>query len=178
MKTKASDKTNSMTRSTVPLAFAVIAFALACFGLLPKTQAASPAPDAGDAEVRNTLQRLYTAWSDLDPAKAAPFYAKDADLVFFDIAPMKYTSWSEYASGVPEAFAPYKSAKFTLNDDLRVHRQGSSAWATATWRADLVKKAGDSEHMEGRYTAVLEKRGNEWLVVHEHMSVPPPPSGR
>ena len=95
-----------MTRSPVPLALVVIALALACFGLLPKTQAVTPVLDAGDTEVRDTLQRLYTAWSDLDPAKAAPFYAKDADLVFFDIAPMKYTSWSEYVSGVPDAFAP------------------------------------------------------------------------
>jgi ketosteroid isomerase-like protein len=176
MKTKASAKTNSMTRSPIPFALVVIALGLAWFGFLSKTQAVSPAPDTGDAEVRDTLQRLYTAWSDLDPAKAAPFYAKEADLVFFDIAPMKYTSWSEYASGVPDAFAPYKSGKFTLNDDLRVHRQGSLAWATGTWRADLVKKAGGTEQMEGRYTAVLEKRGKEWLVVHEHMSVPPPPA--
>jgi ketosteroid isomerase-like protein len=155
-----------------------IPIVLACFALLPRAQAVSPAPDASDAEVRDTLKRLYTAWSDLDPAKAAPFYAKDANLVFYDIAPMKYTSWSEYAAGVPEAFASYKSGKFTLNDDLRVHMQGKLAWATGTWRADLVKKAGDSEHIEGRYTAVLEKRGKEWLVVHEHMSVPPPPSAR
>jgi ketosteroid isomerase-like protein len=151
---------------------------LLCFGFLTVVKAVSPAPDATDANVRDTLQRLFTAWSDLDPAKAAPFYAKDADLVFYDIAPMKYTSWSAYAAGVPEAFAPYKSGRFTLNDDLRVHRQGSLAWATGTWQADLVKKVGGAEHMEGRYTAVLEKRGKEWLVVHEHMSVPPPPAGR
>src|SRR5437867_7519461 len=43
MKTKASVKTNSMTRSPVPLALVVIALALACFGLLPKTQAVIPA---------------------------------------------------------------------------------------------------------------------------------------
>jgi ketosteroid isomerase-like protein len=163
-------------RRTTILPFVVV-LALLCFGSLPVVEAVSPTPDAEDANVRDTLQRLYTAWSDLDPAKAAPFYAKDADLVFYDIAPMKYTGWSDYAAGVPEAFAPYKSGKFTLNDDMRVHRQGNLAWATATWRADLVKKAGDTEHMEGRYTAVLEKRGKDWLVMHEHMSVPPPPSG-
>jgi ketosteroid isomerase-like protein len=156
----------------------VAVLGLLCFGILPVLEALSPVPDLADANVRDTLQRLYAAWSDLDPAKAAPFYAKDADLVFFDIAPMKYASWSEYAAGVPEAFAPYKSGHFTLNDDLRVHRQGKLAWATGTWRGDLVKKDGGSEHMEGRYTAVLEKRGKDWLVVHEHMSVPPPPSGR
>jgi uncharacterized protein (TIGR02246 family) len=126
----------------------------------------------GDAEIRATLEKLYAAWSDLDPAKAAPFYAKDADLTFFDVAPMKYNGWAEYAAGVPQAFAAYRSAKFTLNDDLRVHRQGNWAWATATWRGELTKKDGSQEHVEGRYSAVLEKRGQQWLVAHEHMSVP------
>jgi ketosteroid isomerase-like protein len=125
-----------------------------------------------DPEIRTTLERLYSAWSDLDPAKAAPFYAKDPDLAFFDVAPMKYTGWAEYAAGVPNAFASYRSGTFTLNDDLRVHRHGNQAWATATWRGELTKKAGGIEHVAGRYTAVLEKRGKDWLLVHEHMSVP------
>lgn len=125
-----------------------------------------------DAQIRATLEKLYAAWSDLDPAKAAPFYAKDPDLTFFDVAPMKYNGWAEYAAGVPQAFAAYRSGKFTLNDDLRVHRQGNWAWATATWRAELTKKDGGREHLEGRYSVILEKRGNKWLDVHEHMSVP------
>ena len=129
-------------------------------------------PAGADPEIRATLERLFSAWSDLDPAKAAPFYAKDPDLVFFDVAPMKYTGWAEYAAGVPTAFAPYRSGKFTLNDDLRVYRHGPQAWATATWRGELTKKAGGIENVVGRYTAVLEKRGKHWLLLHEHMSVP------
>ena len=83
---------NSTSHSALPVVAGLliaIAFALACLWLLPRARAVSPAPDAADADVRDTLQRLYAAWSDLAPAKAAPFYAKDADLVFFDIAPMK-----------------------------------------------------------------------------------------
>ena len=130
-------------------------------------------PAAGaDPEIRSTLERLYAAWSDLDPAKTARFYAKDPELAFFDVAPMKYTGWAEYAAGVPTAFANYRSGKFTLNDDLRVHRHGNQAWATATWRGELTKKAGGTEQVAGRYTAVLEKRGKDWLLLHEHMSVP------
>jgi uncharacterized protein (TIGR02246 family) len=126
-------------------------------------------------DFRGLIERLYQAWSDLDPAKAAPFYAKDADLTFFDIAPLKYTGWTQYAEGVPKAFAAYASGKFTLGKDFRAHRHGSLAWATATWRAELLKKDGTKENAEGRYTVVLEKRGEDWLVVHEHMSVPAPP---
>ena len=59
-----------------------------------------------------------------------------------------------------------------MNDDLRVHRRGNLAWATATWQGELIKKDGARERMEGRYTAVLEKRSKDWLVIHEHMSVP------
>ena len=137
-----------------------------------RTGAAQKQSAGAESEIRATLEHLYAAWSDLDPAKAAPFYAKDPERVFFDVAPMKYTGWSEYAAGVPTSFASYRSGKFTLNDDLRVHRQGNFAWATATWHADLTRKDGGNEHIEGRYTAVLEKRGKEWLVIHEHMSVP------
>ena len=125
-----------------------------------------------DSEIRTTLEHLYAAWSDLDPAKAAPFYAKDPALAFFDVAPLKYTGWAEYAAGVPKAFANYRSGKFTLNDDLRVHRHGDLGWATATWRGELTRRDGGTEHMVGRYTAVLEKRGTNWLLLHEHMSMP------
>jgi len=29
-----------------------------------------------DAEIRTRLERLFASWTDLDPAKAAPFYPK------------------------------------------------------------------------------------------------------
>jgi len=136
----------------------------------------APAKKAAPSyDFRAHLQKLYDAWSDLDPAKAAPFYAKEADHVFFDIAPLKYTGWTQYADGVPKAFSAYSSGKFTVGKDLRVHRRGNLTWATATWSAELLKKDGTKENAEGRYTVVLEKRGDDWLIVHEHMSVPAPP---
>ena len=138
-----------------------------------KTGTAQKQSASAESDIRSTLEQLYAAWSNLDPAKTAPFYAKDPDLTFFDVAPMKYSGWSEYAAGVSKAFAGYRSGKFTLNDDLRVHRQDKLAWATATWRAELTRRDGAAnEHLEGRYTAVLEKRGTRWLIVHEHMSAP------
>jgi ketosteroid isomerase-like protein len=88
---------------------------------------------------------------------------------------MKYAGWTEYAAGVSKAFSAYQSGKFTLNNDLHVHRHGNLAWATATWRAELTKRDGAKEDAERRYTSVLEKRGSEWLLRHEHMSTPVPP---
>ena len=56
-------------------------------------------------EFGGLIKQYYTAWSTLDPDRAAPLYAKDADLVFFDIAPLKYSGgWQEYRDNpVPES---------------------------------------------------------------------------
>ncbi len=126
------------------------------------------------SSVRSTLEHLYAAWSNLDPVKAAPFYDKNPRLIFFDVAPLKYTGWPQYVTGVPQAFAPYKSGVFRLNDDIQVHCHGDLAWAAATWHGNLAKKDGRNDTMVGRYTAVLGRRGNEWLIEHEHMSLPAP----
>ena len=157
------------------IVFAAFTFLLVALPLSagPQYGSSSKSNDTGEAaQFRARIQQLYDAWSEFDPSKAAKFYAKDANLTFFDIAPMKYTGWNEYAAGVPKAFADYKSGKFTVGDDLQVHRHGNLTWATCTWTGDLTKKDDTLEKAAGRYTVVFEKRGKDWLIVHEHMSAP------
>ena len=50
-------------------------------------QTARHAPD------KTLMQEIWDAWSTLDPGNAAKFYAKGPH-VFFDIAPLKYGSWT------------------------------------------------------------------------------------
>jgi ketosteroid isomerase-like protein len=132
-------------------------------------QAAAGAPD------KALMQEIWAAWSTLDPANAAKFYAKGASHTFYDLAPMKYESWAEYEQGVKSLLAGFKSARMEVNDDARVHHAGSLAWGTATWHGDFENKDGSQTAMDGRWTVVWEKRKGEWLIVHEHASVPMPP---
>ncbi len=126
------------------------------------------------ADFKALMQKTLEAWSTLDPANAAPFYAKDADAVFYDITPLKYTGWPEYNEGIKKLLAGFSSLKFTLGDDVRVHQHGNLVWATATWHADAVSKDGAQQAFDGRWTLVWERRGGKWLIVHEHFSVPLP----
>jgi ketosteroid isomerase-like protein len=121
------------------------------------------------------MPRIMHAWDDLDPAQAAPYYAKDSDLVFYDDSPLKYTGWEAYARGVRKEFAGYKSYATTLANDVAVHKVGDTfAWGTATWRADAVKRDGSTEVVYGRWTVLFEKRRGKWLIIHEHVSLPAP----
>jgi ketosteroid isomerase-like protein len=128
---------------------------------------------AGDQELRALVPRIVLSWETFDISQISKYYASDANLTYFDLAPMKYNDWSEYAAGVQKAFfEPNKSLKFKVNDDLQVHSHGALAWATFTFGADVVSKQGAASHLDGRWTMVLEKRPKGWIVVHEHVSVP------
>ena len=137
--------------------------------------AAQPAKaTAAGPDFKALLKQTAAAWQTLDPAKAAPFYAKDATLAFFDIAPLKYMGWSDYQAGSVKTFAGFSSLKVDFNDDMGIHRAGNSAWGTGTGRAEVVNKDGSKAPMDFRWTTIWEKRGNDWLIVHEHFSIPPP----
>src|SRR5258708_17179272 len=124
-----------------------------------------PAPD------KAYLQKIWDAWSTLDPANAAKFYASGPH-VFFDIAPLKYGSWEEYEKGVKGVLSGYKSAKFTVNDDDAIHPHGDLVWATATIKEEMTTKTGKVEMGNFRWTVVFENQDGKWMTVHEHVSAP------
>ena len=149
------------------------AILLLTFALPLAAQSKTPAKHPAAPDFKAMMQKYLEGWSTLDPSKVAPYYAKDADLAFYDIAPEKYTGWAEYGRGVTQEFGDYTSAKFFFSDDVRIHRGVKFAWATATVGLEMVKKDGAKEFLPTcRWTLIWEKRGAEWLVVHEHLSVP------
>ena len=67
------------------------------------------------------------------------------------------------------------SAKLTPNmNDLRVTRRGDVAWTTLTFHMTIKLKSGGGQEIDARHTAIWERRGGRWLIVHEHVSVPLP----
>jgi ketosteroid isomerase-like protein len=152
---------------TVSLCLFVITLSAAAQAKKPaaKKATAGPAPD------KTYLQKIWDGWSTLDPANTAKFYATGSN-TFFDIAPLKYSSWEEYEKGVKGVLSGYKSAKFTVNDDAAIHPHGDLVWATATIHEEMTSKAGKVEMGNFRWTVVFENEDGKWLIVHEHVSAP------
>lgn len=160
------------TLSRIILAVAITVLAAEPASAQGERTAAKPAVDA---EFNKMIEEYYTAWSTLNPDNAAKYYAKDADIVFYDVAPLKYNAWSEYRAGVIKAFTePMISGKLAPYDDLKVTRRGNIVWTTVTFHLSAKPKAGGAMELECRHTAIWEKRGGKWLIVHEHVSTPLP----
>ncbi len=158
-----------MLKRLIPVSLCLLALTLSMAAQTKtsamKKSATGPAPDKAH------LQKIWDGWSTLDPANVEKFYATGPH-TFFDIAPLKYGSFDEYEKGVKTVLAGYKSAKFTVNDDVAIHPHGDLVWATATIAEQMTTKAGKVDMGNFRWTVVFENEGGKWLVVHEHVSAP------
>jgi ketosteroid isomerase-like protein len=124
-------------------------------------------------DFKDLIKRYYAAWNTLNPDNSAVFYAKDPDLVFYDIDPLKYTGWQQYYDGFKKTVGPsFASLTLAPKDDLKVTRRGNIVLTTLTFHLSAKTKDGTSLDFDCRHTAVWEKRGKSWLIIHEHVSKP------
>ncbi len=125
-------------------------------------------------DFNHLIKEYYAAWSTLNADNPAKYYAKDADLIFFDIDPVKYTSWQQYHDTFKNSVSPgFISLALTPNDDIKITRSGTLAVATLTFKLNAKLKDGSAPmEFTGRHTIVFQKRGAKWLIIHEHISKP------
>lgn len=158
------------------LSLAAIALALVAMALLPGSGrgARAKAPQAVFGSLLSRYCRLWNAAAQArDPSKAAPLYAKDSGLVFYGLGESEYRGWSAYGKGIESAlFDNATSLRFAPGGDVRVTKKGNVAWTTATVHVSIVWADGRDQELDAQQTAVWEKRGNRWLIVHEHLSSP------
>ena len=126
-----------------------------------------------EATFRKLIDAYCAAWSTGNADAPAKFYAQDSNLVFYDLAPFAYHGWREYHEGVQKEFlSNMESGSLTAGKDLKVTRRGTIAWTTVSMHFSEKTKDGKSSETEVRYTGIWEKRGKDWLLVHEHLSAP------
>jgi ketosteroid isomerase-like protein len=126
-----------------------------------------------DAKFRKLIDDYCAAWSTGNADAPARFYAKENGLVFYDLAPFAYRSWNEYHDGVKKEFLDNAAVeKLSAGKDLRVVRRGMIAWTTVSMHLSEKTKDNKASEVDVRYTGIWEKRGANWLLVHEHLSAP------
>jgi ketosteroid isomerase-like protein len=126
-----------------------------------------------EATFRKLIDSYCAAWSSANPDNAAKFYAKEDGLIFYDITPFSYHNWNEYRAGVQKNFFDnITSGTLTAGKDLKVTRRGNVAWMTVPMHLSYTSKDGKTTEAAIRYSGIWEKRGANWLLVHEHLSTP------
>jgi len=146
----------------------LIAFVFCIVIFVPTMAQKKTGPD-----FNSMIKDYYAKWSTLNPDNPAPYYAKDADLVFFDIDPLKYTGWQQYHDNFKNSVGPsFSSLTLTPNNDIKTTRSGNLAVSSLTFHLSAKTKEGTALEFEGRHTIVWKLSHGKWVIIHEHISKP------
>ena len=139
----------------------------------PAPAAATSAANANDP-VAAVLLRNAQGFETGDLTMLDTLWAHDDGVTVFESGYANY-GWADYRDHhLKPEIDEMKNVKYTLSD-IKTRVSGNTAWATFKYAlsADLKERHVDAN---GLGTAVLEKRGKDWKIVHWHTSAPRRPA--
>jgi ketosteroid isomerase-like protein len=128
------------------------------------------APGDPQAEIAAMLERSARDWNRGDLAGFMSDYAKDSLTSYVSAGHVQYGWQKLYDRYQTNYFAPGKFRDSLAFAEVRV-RPLTRDLALCTARFAL--RRGDAVTASGPFTLVLQKRGDRWLILHDHTSADP-----
>ena len=122
--------------------------------------------------VKALLEKMNNAYMKKDTNAYMSCYSRDADLVALGTGKHeKYLGPANLKAGLilgDFAQANNVQTKFTW---MSVSASGPVAWVAADMHV-TAEVEGQTQELDGRFTAVLERVMGQWLIMQSHLSLP------
>lgn len=129
----------------------------------------APSPIA--SEVEAVISKMTDAYASRDIAGLMACFAPDDDIVLYGTgADEKRVGPRAIRAQAERDWAQTENAAMTFRSQT-ISAAGNVAWASMDGSFD-VRADGEDISMPARVSVVLEKRGDRWLIVHAHFSLP------
>lgn len=148
-----------------------LAFVLGA-SLIPGIAMAGPAATA-KAEIQALEDQFAAAFNAKDLDGIMKVYAPGPNLFVFDVTPPRqHVGWDDYRKDWQSFLATFKGPiKATVND-LAIFADGSMGYSHSIQHVTGTDMKGKPVEFAVRVTDVYRKIKGQWLIVHEHVSVP------
>jgi ketosteroid isomerase-like protein len=124
-----------------------------------------------EAAVKAVLDKVAAGYARRDMNLLRTAFAHDPDVLMYGTgADEKRLGLAEIQVQAERDWSQTETASLSYKW-ISVSAAGSVAWAATDTVLD-VKAGGQKMTLPLRITFVLEKRGDEWLIVHAHFSIP------
>ncbi len=156
----------------IPLVF-LLCFAFAC--QQGEEVAEEPAVDveAEKATVKALIDDFVEIWETEDMELFSKIFAHDDDMRFFVVPPERLVGWEQLNEAMQKMFESSENMQLTTRElVIKVHKSGEVAWVSCLMDSK-GEMMGEPVSLEGvRFTAVVEKRNGNWVIVQFHASEP------
>jgi uncharacterized protein (TIGR02246 family) len=152
----------------------LIALVAACTGCATAPPPAPPDTNVQDQAAIKALEDQFVKDFNAKDTKAImSLYVPDQGLIVFDASvPLQYTGADAYTKDWNDYWAMFPGpATFTMSD-LDITVGGNVAYSHSIQHATMTDKKGKKMDMTVRVTDCYKKLNGQWLISHEHVSVP------
>ncbi len=122
-------------------------------------------------EIMNVLEKYMGAYAKKNLDSLMDIISKDEDTIFIGTG---YDEWAhgpkEIKKGFQRDFSQADSIKIEFHK-LPISVAGEVAWTTTKMTMKVLAD-GDELILDGRLSAVFEKRNDKWVIVQLHYSLP------
>jgi ketosteroid isomerase-like protein len=121
------------------------------------------------------IRELIEAWAkELRAKRVDALMSHHApDILLYDLAPpLLHCGVDAYRKGLQEWFATFQGPIDYDIRDLRITAGDDVAFSTSLNWIGGARTNGDQTSVWVRTTMCFKKQGGEWIVMHEHVSVP------
>jgi ketosteroid isomerase-like protein len=125
-------------------------------------------PMSDEQQIDYMLSEMLGAWQIGDIEKLHKDYAEDVSIVNGSWAP-PVIGWTSYLAVYQQQRARMQQVRLDRSNTY-IKVSGTTAWACYQWDFAAVVD-GQPMASQGQTTVVLEKRGNRWVIVHNHTSL-------
>ena len=132
------------------------------------------AEDAPVRELRAHLESLAQAIRDKDVGNLMTHYSPDV-YVFDARPPLDIHGTDEYRKNFERWFASMQGPIHYEMKDLRISMSESHAFSFCLGHIKGTRPSGEKVDYWVRVTSGLQKVNGEWLIAHEHVSMPAAP---
>ena len=148
-----------------------LAFVAGCIGCASKPVADTSAQD--QAAIQALEIKFADAFNAKDINAIMALYTPGDSLIVFDASPPRqYTGWGAYKKDWVDFFATLPGPVDFKLTDLDITVGGDVAYSHSIQHVTSTDKAGKKTELTVRVTDGYKKVNGQWLISHEHVSVP------
>jgi ketosteroid isomerase-like protein len=123
-----------------------------------------------EQKIDYTIGQMLAAWQVGDITGMHKYIAEDVSVVSGTWAPPAM-GWTNYLAAYEVQRARMQQVRMERSNTLiRIAPSGNVAWVCYQWEFTGLVDGGPSA-ADGQTTLILEKRGEDWVIIHNHTSL-------
>ena len=126
------------------------------------------------SKIENVLEQYAIANESRDFNLIEKIWATDDDIVLIGThANEKLIGWEQIQKAIKKQYSEFEDTYISvIEQKITINDSGTTAWFSEFLNYNFIHE-GQAMSFEGiRFTGVLEKREDQWLLVQGHLSIP------